>query len=60
VRQDFHAKAFLMTLCETYAHPIEDKVIEEYSADENRKFDQKINRTNALSVTQEILMAVMI
>jgi hypothetical protein len=60
VKQDFHAKVFLMTLCAAYAHPIEDKVIEEYSADENRKFDQKINRTNALSMTQEILMAVMI
>ncbi len=43
-----------------YAHPIEDKVIEEYTADENRKFDQKINRTNAISMTQEILMSVMI
>jgi hypothetical protein len=60
VKQDFHAKVFLMTLCAAYAHPIEDRVIEEYSADENRKFDQKINRTNALSMTQEILMAVMI
>ena len=60
VKQDFHAKVFLMTLCEAYAHPIENKVIDEYSADENRKFDQKINRTNALSMTQEILMSVII
>ena len=60
VKQDFHAKVFLMTLCEAYAHPVENKVIDEYSADENRKFDQKINRTNALSMTQEILMSVII
>jgi hypothetical protein len=60
VRQDFHAKIFLMTLCAAYAHPIEDKVVEEYKADQNRKHDQKINRTNALSMTQEILIAVFI
>jgi len=58
VRQDFHAKVFLMTLCAAYAHPIEEKVIEEYKADQNRKFDQKINRTNAVSMTQDILIAV--
>ncbi len=58
VRQDFNAKIFLMTLCAAYAHPIEDKVVEEYRADENRKHDQKINRTNALSMTQDILIAV--
>lgn len=58
VRQDFHAKVFLMTLCAAYAHPIEDRVVQEYKADQNRKFDQKINRTNALSMTQNILVAV--
>ena len=58
VRQDFHAKVFLMTLCAAYAHPIEDRVVKEYKADQNRKFDQKINRTNALSMTQDILIAV--
>ena len=60
IRQDFHAKVFLMTLCASYAHPIEEKVIAEYKADQNRKFDQKINRTNALSMTQDILIAVII
>lgn len=60
VRQDFHAKVLLMTLCAAYAHPIEDKVIEEYKADENRKYDQKINRTNAISMTQDIMIAVFI
>ena len=60
VKQDFHAKVFLMTLCAAYAHPIEEKVTAEYKADQQRKFDQKINRTNALSMTQEIMIAVMI
>jgi hypothetical protein len=58
VKQDFHAKVFLMTLCAAYAHPIEEKVREEYKADQDRKFDQKINRTNAVSMTQDILIAV--
>ena len=56
VKQDFHAKVFLMTLCAAYAHPIEEKVIEEYEADKKRKFDQKINRTNALDMTMDILV----
>lgn len=56
VKQDFHAKVFLMTLCAAYAHPIEEKVIAEYEADKNRKFDQKINRTNALAMTMDILV----
>lgn len=60
VRQDFYARVFLMTLCAAYAHPIEERVVKEYKADQNRKFDQKINRTNALSMTQNILIAVFI
>jgi hypothetical protein len=49
-----------MTLCASYAHPIEEKVIQEYKADEDRKFSQKINRTNAIGMTQSILIAVFI
>lgn len=60
VKQDFHAKVFLMTLCATYAHPIEEKVVQEYKADQNRKHSQKINRTNAISMTQEIIIGVLI
>jgi hypothetical protein len=60
VRQDFHAKVFLMTLCAAYAHPIEEKVIQEYKADEQRKHDQKINRTNALAATQDVLIGLFI
>lgn len=58
VKQDFFAKVFLMTLCAAYAYPIDEKVREEYKADENRKHDQKINRTNAIAMTKDILIAV--
>ncbi len=60
IKQDFHAKIFLMTLCAAYAHPIEERVRAEYKADENRKHDQKINRTNALSMTLDILIPVFV
>lgn len=60
VKQDFHAKVFLMTLCAAYAHPIEEKVIAEYGADQNRKYDQKINRTNAIANTMDILVPIFI
>lgn len=60
VKQDFYAKVFLMTLCAAYLHPIEEKVVREYKAGQNRKFDQKINRTNALSMTQDIMIAVLL
>ena len=58
VKQDFYAKFFLLTLCAAYAHPIEEKVREEYKADESRKFDQKINRTNSIAMTKDILIAM--
>lgn len=60
VKQDFHAKIFLLTLTAAYAHPVEQKVREEFKADENRKYGQKINRTSAISMTQHILIAVML
>jgi hypothetical protein len=49
-----------MTLCAAYAHPIEEKVVAEYRADENRKHPQKINRTNALAMTQDIMIGAFI
>jgi len=60
IKQDFFAKMFLMTLCAAYAHPIEERVRAEYKADETRKHDQKINRTNALSMTLDILIPVFV
>ncbi|MCK5136652.1 MAG: hypothetical protein KAR19_12745 [Bacteroidales bacterium] len=58
MRQDFHAKIFLLTLSAAYAHPIEEKVREEYKADKQRKHDQKINRTNSISMTKDILVSL--
>jgi hypothetical protein len=60
VKQDFHAKVFLMTLCAAYSHPIEEKVIKEYHADQNRMHDQKINRTNAVANTMDMLIPTFI
>jgi len=60
VKQDFHAKMFLMTLSAAYAHPIEERVKKEFKADQNRKYSQKINRTNAISMTKDILVGIFI
>ena len=43
-------------LMAAYAHPIEEKVRAEYKAEQNRKHDQKINRTHALAMTRDMLM----
>ena len=53
VKQDFHSKILLMTLTAAFAHPIEEKVREEFKADNHRKHNQKINRTNALAIMRE-------
>lgn len=55
VKQDFYTKVFLMTLCAAYFHPVEMKVREEYKADADRKYDQKINRTNSISMAKNII-----
>ena len=60
IKQDFYAKFFLLTLTAAYAHPIEQKVVEEFKADENRIHNQKINRTNSIATTQDIIIGVML
>lgn len=60
VKQDFHAKVFMLTLMAAFSHPLEEKVKQEFAADEQRKYSQKINRTNALSMTYHILIEVML
>ena len=49
VEQDFFSKILLLNLCAVYSFPIEQKVREEYKADENRKHSQKINKTSAVN-----------
>lgn len=56
VQQDFYAKIFLMTMCAAFAHPIEEKVREEFRSGDKRKHDQKINRTNALATMVDIIV----
>lgn len=58
VKQDFFAKVFLLTLCAIYSFLIEEKVRQEYKADEERKHSQQINHTHALAMTRNILVGV--
>lgn len=58
VQQDFHSKILLMTLAAAFAHPIEEKVRTEYKADQYKKHDQKINRTNTLANIRDIIVSV--
>ncbi|MFY0602227.1 MAG: IS4 family transposase [Cyclobacteriaceae bacterium] len=59
IQQDFHAKVFLMTMCAAFAHPIEEKVRKEYKTGQNRKYNQKINRTNALATMVDIIVPLL-
>jgi len=60
IKQDIYAKIFLITLCASFAHPIEEKVNREYKADKDRKFNQKINRSNALAMTRDLMIGLFI
>lgn len=60
VKQDFYAKVFIMSLCANLAFPIEQKVRKEYEEDKTLKHNQKINRTNALSMTRDICIGLFI
>jgi hypothetical protein len=60
IKQDFFSKVFLLSLSAVYAHPVEEKVKEEYKAGGKGKHDQKNNRTNANSMTQDIIIAVLL
>ncbi|TAF74444.1 MAG: hypothetical protein EAZ53_08630 [Bacteroidetes bacterium] len=60
VKQDFYAKVFSLTLLAAYKHPIEEKVKEEFKKDKDRKYDQKINSTFALSILKEGMIGIFI
>lgn len=60
VQQDFHAKIFMMTLSAVLAFPIEEKVKQETRQTKERKHTQKINRTNALSMTGNISIGLIL
>lgn len=56
VQQDFQAKLFMMTICATLCHPIEEKVRQQ--GKEGRKHYRKINRTNALGYVKSMWIAI--
>jgi hypothetical protein len=58
VKQDFFAKVFIMSLCANLAFTIEEKVKKEYEQEKELKHRQKINRTNAISMTREICIGL--
>ncbi len=62
IYQDFYAKIFMMAICSTLAYPIAEKVKEEYSLEkkQSNKFEQKINRTNALSVIRDHIYDILL
>ncbi len=61
IHQDFHAKILMMNLCAALSFPIEKKVREEYKKENTgNKYDQKINRANALSETKNSLIKILL
>ena len=56
VKQDFHAKVFMLSFMAAFAYPIDEKVKNEFQADEDRKHSQQINRTNALSTIRFVIV----
>jgi hypothetical protein len=59
VRQDFHAKVFMMTLCAVLAFPIEERVRKEHLEQSNKQ-PKKINRTAALSLTGNLMIGLFV
>jgi hypothetical protein len=63
VKQDFHAKILMLTLCAALSFPIEEKVRAESLEEKNnnaRKHERKINRTSALGMFYEIAVGIFI
>ena len=57
IYQDFYAKILMMTFCAILSYPIEEKVKREYAKEKTQnKFDQQINKTNAMAVTKDNLI----
>lgn len=60
VKQDIFAKVFMMTTMAVMAFPMEEKIKREHehSGRNARKHPFKINRTNALAMTKEMLASI--
>ena len=63
VKQDFHAKILMMTLCAALSFPIEEKVRKESLREKNnnqRKHEKKLNHTSALGMFYDIAIGIFI
>ncbi len=63
VKQDFHAKVLMMTLCAALSFPIEEKVRRESKREvleKKRKYEKKLNRTSALAMFHDIAIGIFI
>ena len=63
VKQDFHAKILMMTLCAALSFPIEEKVRKESFAEKNnnqRKHEKQLNHTSALGMFYDIATGIFI
>ena len=63
VKQDFHAKILMMTLCAALSFPVEEKVRAESLQEKNnnkRKHEKKINRTSALDMFYDVAVGIFI
>jgi hypothetical protein len=63
VKQDFHARILMMTLCAALSFPTEEKVRAESLEEKNsngRKHERKINRTSASGMFYEIAVGIFI
>lgn len=60
VKQDFYAKILSLTILSAYKHPIDEKVKKEFKKDKNRKYEQQINNTFALSILREGIIQIFI
>jgi hypothetical protein len=63
VKQDFHAKILMMTLCAALSFPIDEKVKKESLQEKNnrqRKHQKQINHTSALEMFYDIAVGVFI
>jgi hypothetical protein len=59
VQQDFFARILMMTLSATLAFPIDEKLRAE-NQNSDRKYANKVNRTNALAMTKEVVSSFFI
>ena len=58
VKQDFFDKVFIMSQCANLDFPINEKIKKEFEREKGLKHTQKINRTNALTITRKVCVGL--